>query len=159
MVVSIGWLNKQIIMDTYTHVGAFAIVKAPPVVTTYTEKGCPAGHGRVQPGDLFCRQCGKPITDVPHSEARRVRLRDLLPGDDETLFSPWGVEGLDDDEIVVIGNGGRGGSLPDGDIIEVTSVDIERCKTEFAHAFSAEIAHLEKSATVTIKFGVINYVL
>lgn len=145
-------------MDAQTHVGAFAIVKAPPTTVIVRQRGCPT-HGSARPGDSFCPQCGKPVELLQHSELRRVRLSDLLPDDDEALFAPWGVEGLDDDEIIIIGNRGQTGAMPDGDIIEITGADIERCRTEFARTYSAELAYIEKSATVTIKFGVANYVL
>lgn len=144
-------------MDNHTHVGAFAIVKAPLVTAVYTRRGCPI-HGETRRVDNFCPKCGRPVGLLRRFETHRARLSDLLP-DDEALFAPWGVEGLDDDELIVIGNRGQTGAMPDGDIVEITGADIERCKTEFAHTYSAELAHIEKSATVTIKFGLVNYVL
>lgn len=145
--------------SNYTHVGAYAIIKAPRPTVEYTVRGCPT-HGEANQRGDFCYRCGQALADLPRTESRQPRLDDLLKDDREPLFSPMDVDGLADDEFIVMGNRGRRGDMPDGDIVEITSADIERCKTEFAHAYSAELFHLEKVATsVTIKFGVVNYVL
>lgn len=128
-----------------THVGAYAIIKAAPRPTIeYTERGCPTHGAANQRGD-FCYRCGQPLVELQRSESRRPRLDDLLKDDMEPLFSPINVEGLADDEFIAIGHRSRAGDMPDSDIIEITNADITKCMADFAHAYSAELAKLEKA--------------
>lgn len=145
--------------SNYTHIGAYALVKAPPITVTDTRLACPT-HGELRIASAFCPHCGQRIVEISSTEQRRSSLYTLLPDHDEPLFSPSGVDELGADEFVVIGNKSKAGEVPDDDVMEITSAVIAECMSEFAHTYSAELAHLEKVATsVLIKFGVIFYVL
>lgn len=151
-------------LSNETYIGAYALVRAAPVAVQRTERACPT-HGAQPHGAAFCPRCGQTITEIVRSEMRPARLYDLLPEREfeDVLHSPVDIadfDGLDDDELIALGNESAAGQVEDGDIMEITPEVIAQCLTDFQNHYARVLTVLASRAlSVEIKFGVVHYVM
>ena len=154
-------------LDIHIHVGAYAVIKAEPIVEQDNILVCSnleCSNGKVQKGK-FCTDCGMMLSERTLGRLTRASLYDLLPEDKYCDDLTWAAGEDNLDVILATGNHSDDGTdvgyinAEYGATIKEITADMP---ARFIAAFNTEYADVlavlrERATSVEVKFGVLTW--